>query len=97
MPDDNTSDDIKWPHGTLTGYTTYYCRCEPCKASASQYQRNWYLANGPYRVRKVPRGKHGLVSTYTRCHCRCKRCVKAKHEQYLRYRAKKEQNAQNLH
>lgn len=28
-------------HGTVTGYTNYYCRCGPCGSAWSQYYQEW--------------------------------------------------------
>jgi hypothetical protein len=38
------------PHGTETGYTKYYCRCDLCRSAWAEYQREWAERN-PDRVR----------------------------------------------
>jgi hypothetical protein len=34
-----TPDDER--HGTIRGYTTHRCRCEPCKAAWATYHRDY--------------------------------------------------------
>lgn len=57
---------------------TYYsysigCRCEPCKAAASEYQKKKY----PRLTTKRERAEHGTTTMYGKYKCRCELCVKA--------------------
>lgn len=43
------SGELQVPHGTNNGYVNYRCRCDSCKAAASEYQREYRLSWRPDR------------------------------------------------
>ena len=38
-------------HGSVTGYTTYKCRCEPCRKAWRDYSRQWHRDRRDGRLR----------------------------------------------
>ena len=63
-------------HGTHSGYVAYGCRCEPCKAAKSKYDKT--------RSRRLKQEglspdskKHGTHAGYLHHQCRCDACVAA--------------------
>lgn len=64
-------------HGTYNRYANERCRCEPCRAAASAYQRDYKR-----RLReRVERGEvaipHGTSNGYSNYGCRCEPCREA--------------------
>lgn len=70
-------------HGTVTGYTTDACRCEPCRAAIRTYsatrlakrRTERVLLGGRLYAPNAP--VHGTPSTYTGWACRCLPCTRA--------------------
>lgn len=52
--DEKTKKDMGWiqKHGTATGYTNYYCRCDACKAAHNRANNEWRWRTG----RRFPSG-----------------------------------------
>jgi len=70
------------PHGTVSGYIYWGCRCEPC----TQARRDYYghQVRAEYVAEKWK--DHG-ASAYKRRGCRCDVCREAMAETKRRYRA----------
>lgn len=60
------------PHGTLTGYRTYLCRCDKCRKAHREHVRQWRESK---RGTEPPR--HGTMNGYTNYGCRCEECCEA--------------------
>lgn len=65
------------PHGTVTGYQNWGCRCPLCRGQHSAAQARW-------RAARVARGEadpslipHGTTGGYINWGCRCNRCSAA--------------------
>lgn len=77
-------------HGTITGYTSYSCRCDRCKAVGTAYKHN-------LRARKakggIPAWLHGTATCYNEYACRCGPCTEAErvHRNYPAYYARKKE------
>lgn len=60
-------------HGTVTGYTNYKCRCEPCRKSWREYKA------ARIRQQKIDGlapddARHGTMNAYMNFSCRCNEC-----------------------
>jgi hypothetical protein len=64
---------VRYPHGTITGYTAYGCRDECCRAVKRAYQLAWTRRNRELG-RQPP--VHGLGG-YKNYGCRCPVCSDA--------------------
>lgn len=70
-------------HGTVTQYTTYGCRCEPCREAKS-------LAAGAKTRRATPQApEHGSKTMYSRHRCRCAVCVEGQRIRSAEWRARR--------
>jgi hypothetical protein len=62
-------------HGTSTGYYTGGCRCDECRAAASEYRKQYRQGR---RIRKEKSAerviRHGTRSGYNYDKCRCDEC-----------------------
>lgn len=72
-------------HGTANGYLNRKCRCEPCKAAAADYRRQWrakaIAAGAPVKL-------HGTRTGYQAYRCRCLQCRVAGARYLREYRAR---------
>jgi len=60
-------------HGTISGYYYWGCRCNKCRESALEYQRQRIAVRG----KEMTVEDHGTISGYQNCGCRCTPCTKA--------------------
>jgi hypothetical protein len=63
------------PHGTASGYVNHRCRCDDCRAAASEYRRAWRARARLLPVKQIP---HGTRNGYLNYGCRCYPCHLAK-------------------
>lgn len=61
---------LTFKHGTTTGYGSYKCRCDPCKAAQAAYRVKWFN-----EVRDPAKTPHGTLNGYTNYKCRCDECT----------------------
>ena len=64
------------PHGTVTTYTSYSCRCDDCRQAWSQYQKLRRAARTTEGLAPSD-PRHGKYTTYINYGCRCDACVAA--------------------
>lgn len=67
-----TPTGLVYPHGTITGYGNYRCRCTACTeavASVGAHRRRTGLPVGDSR--------HGTANGYVNYACRCAPCTEA--------------------
>lgn len=61
-------------HGTISGYTYWGCRCDPCRETHAEYvkkSRAKMKAKGEKNPELIP---HGTGSGYRNWGCRCELC-----------------------
>ena len=58
------------PHGTVSGYINWGCRCEPCRQGLRDYYGTKSLAQHLADIES----KHGTEGRYVTRRCRCKLC-----------------------
>ena len=86
-------------HGTLSGYHNHKCRCDECRAAATEYERRRREANkakgNPPVKKKMPKGPvpHGTPNGYNAHKCRCDACKAAAAEYARNWRANPEHAA----
>lgn len=75
------------PHGTISTYTNYDCRCEPCRTEASRHRKRQRYLKSHQDPDTLP---HGTLTCYTDYGCRCMECrrVSAKYRRDLRKRTR---------
>jgi len=58
--------------GTINSYTTYKCRCEPCREAKSAYSKS-------YKTKGLSKGdtRHGSENGFKNYGCRCELCANA--------------------
>lgn len=63
------------PHGMVSGYTNYFCRCPECTEAWNEYTRN---RRSERKDGSMPPGVvHGKPTTYANWMCKCQPCVSA--------------------
>src|ERR1043166_3390219 len=77
------------PHGTISGFTNWGCRCERCEAVGPPYTRKQLRRWHKRVLREVRNGTreikhHGTQYAYMTYGCRCDRC-KAAHAEFYQH------------
>lgn len=70
-------------HGTPWGYTSYACRCDPCRAAVAE-AKGRPTPSRPYHKRE---SVHGSKSMYSKYKCRCDICRESQRNRMREYRA----------
>jgi hypothetical protein len=68
-------DDARHPHGSITRYQRFRCRCAKCRAANARSHRDLRKRRAQSQV--AERIQHGVRSSYVNHGCRCEACKTA--------------------
>ena len=94
IPEENLFNDPNDPrHGTIRGYNIG-CRCDPCRNSAMEYQKQYKLDKLEEMQNDPDHKNHGTPNGY-KVGCRCNDCTDAGSEYQKQYNLDKLEEMQN--